>query len=161
MAETTATLISRTRRLLKDTSITSPNNTDSDITAYLQDANDTIGMLHQDFTVYVIGATTISPVPDKIDAQLMALNAAAEILMADIIIASGDAILIQTGDIKLDTSKSPANLIKAYDLYMGLFNNLLTSLIINGKTGETSGTGQRVDTYIVDNTSSKSGKSLL
>lgn len=157
----TSNVLNRVRRLLKDTDTASPDNTDTDIIEYIKDSNDTIGMLYPDFTKYIVDSTDITPEPDRFDAQLIAICAVKLILMADIIVASGDAILIQTGDIKLDTSKAPVNLVKTYEFFNKLFENTIDSLIINGKSTDTVGIGHRVDTYIRDRNSTKSGNSLI
>lgn len=161
MAVDMAQIVGRTRRLIFDRDSSNYIRTDAELHLYIRDAIDHINMDYFDFTDFTVTGTSISPTPDTIDAQLIAIRTALNITHEDIREASGDAILIQTGDIKLDTSKSPPNLKTNLEFLESQYDKMITSLNMDGKSDSSSATGIRVDTYIEDAHSSETGESLL
>jgi len=154
-------IIGRTRRLIFDRDSSNYTRTDTELRLYIRDAIDHVNLDYFEFEDYVITGTMITPTPDNIDAQLIAIRAGLNITHEDIREAGGDAILIQTGDIKLDTSKSPPNLRTNLEFLENQYDRMIISLNKDGKSDSSAGTGLRVDTYIESAHSSTTGESNL
>ena len=91
----------------------------------------------------------------------MVLKTAELITYENWVINAGDAILIQTGSIKLDTSKGTRFFKDVYEGIKDRYDKIITNLNMNGKSTGTGGVGSRIDNYVVDRNSTKSGDSLL
>ena len=157
MAETLATIVSRVERMLHP-AVASGFST-GEIQNYIQDGVYEIELDYQDFANYTITAGSpgsISPTPDGVDALLIAVKAASNMVNALNQEAVGDAILIRTGGITLDTSRAlRARGIEA-NRYENWYKKLVTSLLKDGKTTSTASIGHRIDNYI--ETSSQAGR---
>lgn len=150
------------RRLVNDPVVSGTGlRSDLEIIAYVRDGLTEIEQDFSEFPVFNISGTSISPVPDDIDKRLLTLKAAELIIYEDFVAASGDAILIQTGSIKLDTSRSAKPLKDAFEALQDRYDKMITNLNMNGKSTGTGGVGARIDNYIVDKNSTKAGESLL
>ena len=149
MAETLATIVSRVQRMLHPA--VASGFAVSEIHGYCQDAVYDIELQYQDFANYTIttgSPGSISPTPDGVDALLIAVKAASNMVTALNQEAVGDAILIRTGGITLDTSRAlRARGIEA-DRYEKWYQRLVTSLLKDGKSTSTSSIGHRIDNYI-------------
>ena len=149
MAETLTTIVSRVERMV--TSGVAANFTDTELQLFCEDAISEIELDYQDFANYVITTGdpgSISPTPDKIDALLISLRAVCNMVNALNQEAVGDAILIRTGGITLDTSRAlRARGIEA-DRYEKWYRRLITNLLKDGKSSSTSSIGHRIDNYI-------------
>lgn len=154
-------IIGRVRRIVFDRDSDDYTRSDAEMRLYVGDAVDHILLDYYDFTEFVVTGTQITPTPDRQDAAILSLRTALDITAEDIREASGDAILIQTGDIKLDTSKAPPHLLRLFEWLSKEYTDMITSLNMDGKSSSSSGTGIRVDTYIQDSSSQKAGNSLL
>lgn len=150
MAETISTIRNRVKRLLS--SRVASGVSDNDIDFYVQDA---VGMIELDYPAFtnyvVIAGTSIAPEPDHVDSVLIATKGASLVVNSLNQRAIGDAVLIRTGGITLDTSKSlRARGIEA-NRFERMYDGLLQSLIINGKGSSTTTYGYRIDNYIETN----------
>lgn len=154
-------IVNRTRRLINDTDSTNFTRSTAEMYDYVSDANDEIPLDYFDFTTFVVTGGNISPTPDGIDAQLIATKTALNITLEDVREAAGDSILIQTGDIKLDTSKAPPHLVAVLEFLNSSYNGMILSLNMDGKSSSSAATGIRVDNYVTDTHSSVVGNSLL
>lgn len=150
------------RRLVADPIISGSGiRSDIEIVQYVNDSLAEIKEDFRDFPTFSISGTLISPVPDVTDKRLLALKTAELITYENWVINTGDAILIQTGSIKLDTSKGTRFFKDVYEAIKDRYDNLITELNINGKSSATSTVGFRIDNYIEDANSTKTGESLL
>jgi len=150
------------RRLVKDPLISGTGvRSDIEIVQYVNDGLTEIEQDFSEFPVFSISGTLISPVPDSIDKRLMALKTAELITYEDWRESAGDAILIKTGSISLDTSKGTRFFKDVYEGIRDRYDKMTTNLNMNGKSTGTGGVGSRIDNYIVDKNSTKSGESLL
>jgi hypothetical protein len=162
MAIDMSNVIGQVRRLVFDRDSSNYTRTDAEMALYISDAVADIQLDYFEFDDYVVSGTYgLTPVPDNIDARLMAIRAGLNITHEDIREAGGDAILIQTGDIKLDTSKSPPQLKTNLEFLEKEYNNMIISLNKDGKSNSSAGTGIRVDNYIESTKSRKSSDSYI
>lgn len=149
MAETLATIVSRVERMLHPA--VASGFAQVEIQGYCADAVPEIELSYQDFANYVIttgSPGSISPTPDGIDALLIAVKAASNMVTALNQEAVGDAILIRTGGITLDTSRAlRARGIEA-NRYSDWYKRLVTNLLKDGKSTSTTSIGHRIDSYI-------------
>jgi len=150
------------RRLVNDKIISGTGvRSDIEIIQYTADSLTEIEQDFPEFPAFSISGTLISPVPDNIDKRLMALKTAELITYEDWRESAGDAILIKTGSIALDTSKGTRFFKDVYEGIKDRYDKMITNLNMNGKSTGTGGVGARIDNYIVDKNSSKAGESLL
>ena len=150
------------RRLVKDPIISGSGiRSDIEMVQYVRDGLPEIEQDFSDFTVFSISGTLISPTPDTIDKRLMALKTAELITYEDWRESAGDAILIQTGSIRLDTSKGTRFFKDVYEAIKDRYDKMITELNMNGKSSGTASVGSRIDNYVVDRNSTKAGESLL
>ena len=150
------------RRLVNDPIVSGTGiRSDLEIISYVRDGLTEIEQDFSSFTVFNISGTSINPTPDSIDKRLLTLKAAELIIYEDVVAAAGDAILIQTGSIKLDTSRSAKPLKDALESLQNRYDKMITNLNINGKSTGTGGIGSRIDNFIVDKNSRKAGESLI
>ena len=150
------------RRLVKDPLISGSGiRSDIEIVQYIRDGLTEVEQDFSEFTAFSISGTLISPTPDTIDQRLMALKTAELITYEDWRESAGDAILIQTGSIKLDTSKGTRFFKDVYEAIRDRYNKMIIQLEMNGKSTGTGGVGHRIDNFIVDRNSRKAGESLI
>ncbi len=150
------------RRLTNDPIISGTGiRSDLEIIEYVKDSLSEIEQDFSSFTVFSISGTSVSPVPDQIDKRLMALKTAELIVGQQWLESVGDAILIKTGSIALDTSKGTRFFKDVYEGIKDRYDKMITNLNINGKSTGTGGVGARIDNYIVDKNSTKAGESLI
>jgi len=156
------TISRQVRRLTNDPLVSGSGiRSDLEIIEYVKDSLTEIEQDFNDFTVFSISGSLISPVPDNIDQRLLALKTAELIVHQSWLESVGDAILIKTGSIALDTSKGTKFFKDVYDAIKDRYDKMITNLNMNGKSTGTGGIGSRIDNYIVDKNSSKAGESLL
>ena len=150
------------RRLVNDPLVSGSGiRSDLEIIEYMKDGLTEIEQDFSDFPVFSISGTLISPIPDDIDKRLMTLKTAELIMYEDFVAASGDAILIKTGSIALDTSRAAKPLKDAFEALQNRYDKMITNLTMNGKSSGTTSVGSRIDNYIVDSNSTKTGESLI
>ncbi len=150
------------RRLTNDPIISGTGiRSDLEIIEYVKDSLPEIEQDFSSFTAFSISGTSVSPVPDSIDKRLMALKTAELIVYQQWLESTGDAILIKTGSIALDTSKGTRFFKDVYEGIKDRYDKIITNLNMNGKSTGTGGVGHRIDNFIVDKNSRKAGESLL
>jgi len=150
------------RRLTNDPIISGSGiRSDLEIIEYCKDSLAEIEQDFNDFTVFSISGSLISPTPDQIDKRAIALKTAELIVYQQWLESTGDAILIKTGSIALDTSKGTRFFKDVYEGIKDRYDKMITNLNMNGKSTGTGGVGHRIDNFIVDKNSSKAGESLL
>ncbi len=135
-------------------SVISGSFVETDILNYIEDSSAYISVDYPDFTVFTFGisgtilASTITPDPDIIDKVLLAVKASELIVEAWGLEQIGDAVMIKTGAIVLDTTKS----LRAHGINLDHLNNeymkLTDNLNRNGKSTDTSSMGVRIDNFI-------------
>lgn len=154
-------IVKQIRRLVNDRVVSgTATRSDLEIPMYASDGLAEIEEDYPEFTSYVISGNGIAPSPDTIDKRLIALKAAQLITYEDWRENAGDAIAIQTGTIRLDTSKGTRFFKELYEALSNSYNNMVDNLNINGKTGTSIG-GTRVDNYVEDLNSVRNTRSLL
>ncbi len=156
-------IVNQVRRLVNDQIIsgTSLKRTNIEVIEYLKDSNDEVRQDYEDFTSFTISGTTIDPAPDNVDRRLLALKSAELITLEDWRESAGDAILIQTGSIKLDTSKGTNPLRDITKYIQDEYINLIDNLKMNGKSSTTSTLGYRIDNYKSRTTDTRASDSLI
>ena len=156
------TIARQVRRLTNDPIVSGTGiKSDLEIIEYCKDSLPEIEQDFNDFTVFSISGSSINPTPDQIDKRAIALKTAELIVHQQWLESVGDAILIKTGSIALDTSKGTRFFKDVYEGIKDRYDKLITNLNINGKSTGTGGVGHRIDNFIVDKNSTKAGESLL
>lgn len=155
-------IVATVRRMVNDPVISGSSiRNDYEMGLYLEDANDAVFEDVDAFTNFTITGTSITPDPDRVDKRLLALQSAKMITQEDYRESVGDSILLQTGCIKIDTTKGTKSFNDFYKELCLTYNNLVTELNINGKSSNTLSIGGRVDNYKQRTSDVRASDSLL
>lgn len=104
-----------------------------------------------DFPLYSINYVTsgISPEPPLVESFLLALRSAYDIEKQFYSEATGDAIAVSVGPVRLDTSKSVSNFDRlTKDMYNDWLNSINNYKMFNLVSGLQGQLGARIDVYI-------------